>query len=109
MLQTYVEDGRAEIDNNLVENAIRPAAVGNKNWLFIGEADAGHTRAILFTLIEACRRQKIDPWRYLRDVLTQMPHMKITQVGQLTPEAWAKARRTNSKVPPPMQQLPLAA
>jgi transposase len=96
LLQTYVEDGRAEIDNNLVENAIRPTAVGKKNWLFIGEADAGNTSAILFTLIEACRRQQIDPWRYLRDVLTRLPMMKITEVGQLTPEAWKVPRRATA-------------
>lgn len=109
MLQTYVEDGRAEIDNNLVENAIRPTAVGKKNWMFIGEADAGHTSAILFTLIEACRRQRIDPWRYLRDVLTRMPLMKITQVDQLTPEAWAKARRIIESATPSQPPVSMAA
>jgi len=60
-LQEFLEDGRAEIDNNQVKNAIRPTAIGKKNWLFIGEADAGQTSAILFTIIEACRRRQIDP------------------------------------------------
>jgi transposase len=107
-LQTYVEDGRAEIDNNWVENAIRPTAVGKKNWLFIGEADAGHTSAILYTLIEACRRQSIDPWKYLRDVLVRMPTMKITEVEQLTPEAWAKAQRTSNGPSQPKRQAQAA-
>ncbi len=65
-----MKDGRVEIDNNQVENAIRPTAIGKNNWLFIGEAGAGQTSAILFTLIEACRRRQIDPWEYLRDALT---------------------------------------
>ena len=61
MLTVYLEDGRVEIDNNPVENAIRPTAIGKKNWLFIGEAEAGQRSAILFTLIEACRTRGIDP------------------------------------------------
>lgn len=109
MLQTYVQDGRAEIDNNLVENAIRPTAVGKKNWIFIGEANAGHTSAILFTIIEACRRQRIDPWRYLRDVLTRLPTMKVTEVGQLTPETWAKAQRKQVAESLPSQRQVRAA
>ena len=56
-LGPWLEDGRVEIDNNLVENAIRPTAVGKKNWLFVGDADAGQRGAILYTLIESCRRR----------------------------------------------------
>lgn len=93
-LQVYLEDGRVQIDNNLVENAIRPTAIGKKNWLFIGDADAGETSAILFTLIEACRSRKIDPWEYLRDVLTRLPAMTNHQLGEVMPEAWLKARST---------------
>jgi hypothetical protein len=91
-LQQYLEDGRAEVDNNLVENAIRPTAVGKKNWLFIGEAAAGETSAILFTIIEACRCRKIDPWEYLRDVLTRLPGMTNQQIGEVMPDAWRKAK-----------------
>jgi transposase len=91
MLSVYLEDGRIEIDNNLVENAIRPTAVGKKNWLFIGEAQAGGRSAILFTIIECCRRLGIDPYAYLRDVLTRLPRMTNWQVKDITPAAWAKA------------------
>ena len=73
MLTVYLEDGRVEIDNNPVENAIRPTAIGKKNWLFIGEAEAGQRSAILFTIIEACRSRGIDPQTYLREVLTKLP------------------------------------
>jgi transposase len=102
-LQVYLEDGRAEIDNNQVENAIRPTAVGKKNWLFIGEAEAGERSAILFTLIEACRSRSIDPWEYLRDVLTRLPSMTTGQLNEVTPEAWAKARRAHPKQPTAMR------
>ena len=54
-----------EIDNNLVENAIRPTAIGKKNWLCFGEAQAGERSAILYTLIESCRRRGLDPHAYL--------------------------------------------
>jgi transposase len=90
-LQVYLDDGRVEIDNNLVENAIRPTAIGKKNWLFIGEADAGERSAILYTVIECCRRRGIDPYTYLRDVLTRLPHMTNRQVPEVTPSTWGKA------------------
>jgi transposase len=92
-LQVYLGDGRVEIDNNLVENAIRPTALGKKNWLFVGEADAGQRGAIVYSIIESCRRRGIDPYSYLRDVLTRLPHMTNHQVPEVTPEAWGKARQ----------------
>lgn len=95
-LEVYLSDGRIEIDNNLVENAIRPTAIGKKNWLFIGEAGAGERSAIIYTVIESCRRRGIDPYGYLRDVLTRLPHMTNRQIPEVTPEAWAKARRTTA-------------
>ena len=97
-LQRFLSDGRIEIDNNLVENAIRPTAIGKKNWLFIGEAQAGQRGAILYTLIESCRRRGIDPHAYLRDILTRLPRLTNWQIKDITPEAWAKAQRR-----PPLQ------
>jgi transposase len=93
MLTVYLEDGRVEIDNNPVENAIRPTAIGKKNWLFIGEAEAGQRSAILFTLIEACRSRGIDPQTYLREVLTKLPTLTNKQIKDVTPAAWAKAQQ----------------
>ena len=90
-LRVYLADGRIEIDNNLVENAIRPTAVGKKNWLFIGAAEAGQRGAILYTLVESCRRRGIDPHAYHRDLLTRLPTSTNWQVKDLTPEAWTKA------------------
>lgn len=91
-LETYLTDGRIEIDNNLVENAIRPTAIGKKNWLFIGAAGTGQRSAILFTLIESCRRRGINPFDYLRDVLTRLPSMTNWQIKDITPSAWAAAQ-----------------
>ncbi len=92
-LGVYLGNGRVEIDNNLVENAIRPTALGKKNWLFIGDADAGERGAILYTIIESCRRREIDPSAYLRDVLTRLPNMTNWQIKDVTPAAWAMSRK----------------
>jgi transposase len=93
-LGVYLDDGRVEIDNNLVENAIRPTAIGKKNWLFIGEAEAGERSAIIYTVIESCRRRGLDPYAYLRDVFTRLPHLTNKQIPEVTPEACSKSRRS---------------
>ena len=77
-----------EIDSNLVENAIRPTAVGKKSFLFIGHPDAGWRSAVMYTLIGSCRRRRINPELYLRDVLTKLPDMKTSELEHYTPEAW---------------------
>ncbi len=90
-LTVYLADGRVEIDNNLVENAIRPTAIGKKNWLFVGDAAAGERSAVIYTVIESCRRRGLDPYAYLREVLTRLPRMTNRQIPEVTPAAWAKA------------------
>jgi len=92
-LQLFLKDGRLEIDNNLVENAIRPTAIGKKNWLFIGDAAAGERSAIIYTVIESCRRHGIDPFTYLRDLFSRLPTATNWQVKALTPSAWARAQK----------------
>ncbi len=86
MLSVYLSDGRIEIDNNLVENAIRPTAIGQKNRLFIGEAEAGERGAILYTIVESCRRRGLDPYRCLREVLTALPRLTNWQVKSGRPQ-----------------------
>ena len=95
-LEQYLMDGRIEIDNNLVENAIRPTAIGKKNFMFFGSAEAGQRGAILYTIVESCRRRGIDPLAYLSDVLTRLPSMKISEVKNITPSAWAKTGRAQA-------------
>jgi transposase len=91
-LETYLGDGRVEIDNNLVENAIRPTKLGAKNWLFIGAEHAGEKSAILYTLVENCRRLGIDPRTYFEDVLTRLPVMKASEAASLTPANWLREK-----------------
>jgi hypothetical protein len=93
-LEIYLADGRVEIDNNLVENAIRPTAIGKKNRLFVGEADAGQRSAIIYTVIETCRRQGLNAYQYLRKVLSRLPNMTNHQIPKVIPAAWAKAQRS---------------
>ena len=88
-LTRHLEHGQTRLDNNLVENAIRPSAIGKKNWLFIGHPDAGQRSAILYSIIVSCQRHGKDPLAYLRDVLTRLPAMtNQDDLTPLTPAAW---------------------
>lgn len=93
----YVAHGQVEIDNNLIENAIRPTAIGKKNFLFIGHPDAGWRSAVIYSVLGSCRRYGVDPHEYLRDVLRRLPAMKISEIAQITPAAWAKAQKAAAK------------
>jgi hypothetical protein len=77
------------MDNNLTENAIRPTAVGKKNWLFIGDARAGNISATHHTILGNARRLGIDPEAYLTDLLTRLPTMKQKDLVHHTPATWA--------------------
>jgi transposase len=96
-LERFLEHGEVEIDNNLVENAIRPTAVGKKNWLFFGSEEAGARNAVLYTLIQNCRMHGIDPYAYLKDLLQRLPTTTNQQVSDLTPLNWKKARQKASR------------
>jgi len=92
-LLVYATDGHIEIDNNPVENAIRPTAVGKKNYLFFGHPEAGERSAIIYTLLENCKREGINPQEYLYDVLSRRPTTPLDQLDQLTPAKWAEQHR----------------
>ena len=92
-MKVFLGNGEVEIDNDLVENAIRPTAIGKKNWLFINEAAAGEHGAILYTIVENCRRLGADSSAYLRGILTLLPRATNRQIPDLTPQARAKARK----------------
>jgi hypothetical protein len=91
-LQIYLEDGRCEIDDNPVENAIRPSAVGKKNYLFMGSSDSGHWAATFYSLIGSCLRRKINPREYLHWLFTKLPTVSAPNAGQFTPAAYAALR-----------------
>lgn len=91
-LTTHLYHGASRLDNNLVENAIRPSCIGKKNWMFIGHPDAGQRSAIIYSLIVSCERHGKDPLTYLKDILTRLPAMtNQDDLGALTPANWQPA------------------
>lgn len=84
-LVEYVHHGHIEIDNNLVENAIRPLALGRKNYLFAGSAEAAASIAIYYTIFSSCKSLDINPNNYLIWVLNELPNHTIRNIGQFTP------------------------
>ena len=95
-LERVFERGEAELDTNLVENAIRPTAVGKKNWLFIGHRNAGQRAANLYSLIQTCRLQGVEPMAYLKALIEELPHATNQTVHTLTPMAWKARQAVNS-------------
>ena len=87
-----VEEEAFTIDNNLVENAIRPTAIGKKNFLFFGSPDSGQTSAVIYSLIETCRKLDINPSDYLYEVLDALPTMKQSETADWTPARWKSSR-----------------
>ena len=91
-LIAHCEHGCTRLDNNLMENAIRPSAIGKKNFLFIGHPRAGDRSAIIYSIIVSCQRRGIDPLAYMRDVLSRLPGMTTRDdLGALTPARWQPA------------------
>ncbi len=88
-LVAYLEHGIIEIDNNSVENAIRPCALGKKNWLFIGDRKAGPRCATLYSLLGSCLRRGLNPRDYLHWLFERLPHATNLTVHTLTPAAYA--------------------
>lgn len=94
-LKGYLRDGRFEIDNNLIENSIRPTAIGRKRWLFIGHPDAGWRSAVIYSVLVSCRRRGINPQEYLTDLLHRLPAAKTGDLQDLLPANW-KPPSTNT-------------
>jgi transposase len=90
----FTEDGRLEMTNNAAERAIRPLALGRKNYLFAGSDSGGRRAAILYTLIQTATLNGVDPEAYLRDVLAGIADHPINRIDDLLPWKWADARST---------------
>ena len=87
------QHGQVRLDNNLIENAIRPSAVGKKNFLFIGSPDAGQRTAIIYSIIVSCERHGIDPLGYMTDLLHRLPTMSNQDdLDSLLPSNWKEAQ-----------------
>jgi len=87
-LEKYVTDGRLEIDNNLVENAIRPVALGRKNYLFAGSHEGAKRAAMIYTLVATAKLHQVEPFEYLKDILSRMPDYPHHKVADLLPQNW---------------------
>lgn len=88
-LTRYLENGDLAIDNNRTERSLRGIAVGRHNWTFLGSDRGGKTMAILRSFVTSCELHKLDPFAWLRDVLTRIPSHSIQKLDQLLPHAWA--------------------
>ena len=95
-LLRYTEDGDLEIDNNSAERSLRPIVVGRRNWLFYGSDKGGRTGAVLSTLIASCKRLRIEPFAYLRDLFTRISAHPHHRLDELLPDKWRIAQRTAS-------------
>lgn len=87
-LTQFLDDGQLPIDNNWIENQIRPIAIGRNNWLFAGSLRAGQRAAAVMSLIQSAKLNGHDPYAYLKDVLTRLPTHKNSQIDDLLPHRW---------------------
>lgn len=90
-LTRYADDGRIEIDNNIAEQALRTVAVGRKNWLHFGSDTGGERAAAMYSLIGSAKMNGLDPFAYMRHVLTHLPDHPITQIDDMLP--WNVAKK----------------
>jgi len=89
-IERYLDDGRYEIDNNWVENSIRPVTLGRKNYLFAGSHDAAQRAAMIYSLLATCKKNNVEPSVWLTDVLTKIQDYHINKIEELLPENWLK-------------------
>ena len=90
-LRRFLLDGDVPIDNNHLENQMRPWAVGRRNWLFIGSERAGERAAMIMSLLQSAKLNGHDPWAYLKDVLTRLPTQLNSRIDELLPHRWKPA------------------
>ena len=90
-LSLYATDGKLEMDNNLVENAIRPVALGRKNYLFAGSHKAAQNAAMLYSFLGTCKINNINPYEWLENVLSRIPNHPVNKVEELLPHKWKAA------------------
>ena len=90
-LTLFTTNGQLPVDNNWIENQIRPIAVGRNNWMFAGSLRAGQRAAAVMSLIQSARLNGHDSYAYLKDVLTRLPTHKSSRIEELLPHRWAAA------------------
>jgi len=93
-LYRYTTDGRLEIDNNTAENAIRPLALGRKNFLFVGSVRGGKACAMALTFLQSAKAVGANPYEYLHDIYNRIMGHPVNRLHELLPAAWMRARQT---------------
>jgi len=91
-LSKFLDDGRLPLDNNLVENSIRPVALGRKNWLFAGSPEGAKRMAIIYSLVATCKLNKINPYEYFHDILPRIASYPSKNVSDLIPTTWKEIK-----------------
>lgn len=99
-LSAYTQDGRLEIDNNYVENAIRPLALGRKNYLFAGSHQGARRAAMIYSFLGSCEKCQIEPRQWLTDVLNHIALHPVNQLEELLPHQWQPADSLVHKMMP---------
>ena len=79
--------------NKVAERAVRPLAVGRKNWLFVGNEDGGEAAATIYSLVQTCRALDVNPRDYLEDVMRRLMSHSANKIDELLPDVWAAARK----------------
>ena len=92
-LKNYTLYPYARIDNNVAERAIRPLAIGRKNWLFFGSAESGRSAAVLLSLVQTCRGLHVNPRDYLEDIFRKLMGYNAQKLEELLPDRWLNARK----------------
>lgn len=92
-LKNYLKHAEAQLDNNVAERAMRPLAIGRKNWLFVGSPRGGRAASVIYSLVQTCRNLGIDPYEYLEDMMRRLPSHPACHVEELLPDHWAAVRR----------------
>jgi transposase len=87
-LEQFLHDGRIEISNNLIENLIRPLALGRKNWMFAGSEEGARRLAIIYSILATCRLNDVNPFDYLCHVLEELPKRNANDIEDLLPMNW---------------------
>jgi transposase len=95
-LLTYLDHPFVEISNNASERSIKPMVISRRNWLFAGSDEGGHTAATIMSVVETCKRLGINPFEYMKDVLTRFPSAKTSQIDDFLPDRWLAQRQTQS-------------
>ena len=85
-LMNYLKDGSLEIDNNFAENAIRPIALGRKNYLFAGSARGAERAAMFYSFFGTCKKNDVNPFEWLKKVLEVIPLHKVNRLDELLPQ-----------------------